>query len=92
MDDRSLFVSRSVILLISDLMEPPAASFQLLSVPILLFVNWEIVANQHDNPFRKILWVSNRLPDSPEGHALYAKSNWVSNHAVGALSDANVII
>jgi len=85
-DDKSLLVSYPTIPLISDPAEPPASSLQLLALPILLYLNWEFVASRHENPFRRIIWVTNRLPDSPEGHALYAKSYWVSDPVFSALS------
>lgn len=57
----------------------PASSFKLLVPPFLFYVIGLVVFPQWDNIWARLLWISNRLPDTPEGHRAYAKSYWVSN-------------
>lgn len=68
----------------------PASSFKILGLPILLYTNWAVLAPHRDNPFRRLLWVSNRLPNSSEGFPTYAKSYWVSTHAFCASLIVNI--
>jgi hypothetical protein len=54
----------------------------MLVVPIILYLNWQLVGSKHDNPWARLLFVSNRLPDAPDGTPQYGKSYWVSCGAV----------
>ncbi|KIM20059.1 hypothetical protein M408DRAFT_334165 [Serendipita vermifera MAFF 305830] len=54
-----------------------ASSFKLLIGPLVLAALWAVVLPDHDNPWARLVWVSNRIPDTPEGFVAYAKSYWV---------------
>jgi hypothetical protein len=58
--------------------------------PIILYLGWELVGSKHDNPWARLLFVSNRLADAPDGTPQYAKSYWVS--ALGGLSTWPLLI
>ena len=58
----------------------------MLAIPIVLYINWAVVASHFENPFAKLLFISNRLPDSQEGLRVYAKSYWVSINTNSALT------
>ncbi|CCA67019.1 related to longevity-assurance protein LAG1 [Serendipita indica DSM 11827] len=57
-------------------MRRPSSSFKLLVLPIILYINWALVAPQFNNPWARLLFPSNRLPDSAQGFRQYAKSYW----------------
>lgn len=56
----------------------PASSFKLLLLPIVLYVNWELVSPYIQpgvpNPFRFLFFLSGRIPSSPAERPLYAKT------------------
>lgn len=54
----------------------PSSSFKLLIGPLVLAALWAVVLPDHDNPWARLVWVSNRIPDTPEGFVAYAKSYW----------------
>ncbi|KAL0949463.1 hypothetical protein HGRIS_009517 [Hohenbuehelia grisea] len=58
----------------------PASAFKLLLVPLILYVNWELlkpyVAPNQPNPFTGIFMLSNPVPDSPADDPRYAKTYW----------------
>ncbi|CAG8670715.1 5900_t:CDS:2, partial [Acaulospora colombiana] len=54
----------------------PSSSFKILIAPIVLYLSWQLVGFTHNNPWERLLFVSNRLPDAPDGTPLYAKSYW----------------
>ncbi|KAI9574728.1 longevity assurance proteins LAG1 LAC1 [Boletus coccyginus] len=55
----------------------PASSAKLLLVPLLLYINWEVlapyVAQGLPNPFRPLLFISHRVPSSPDSDVRYQK-------------------
>jgi len=55
----------------------PASSFKLLLIPVILFVNWELlapyVAQGLQNPFRPLIFISHRIPSSPDSEPRYQK-------------------
>ncbi len=55
-------------------------------MPIVLYVNWELVTPHLDNPFAHFLFISNRLPDSTPDTPYYAKSYWVLPTRVRSLA------
>ncbi|KAG8862671.1 hypothetical protein FRC20_011114 [Serendipita sp. 405] len=57
-------------------MRRPSSSIKMLGAPVLFWFNWTLVAPHVDNPWRHLLFVSNRLPDSAQGVPMYAKSYW----------------
>ncbi|PVG00552.1 longevity assurance proteins LAG1/LAC1 [Serendipita vermifera] len=57
-------------------MRKPSSSFKLLVGPIIMYLNWELIGSTPDNPLRRLLFVSNRLPNAPDGTPLYGKSYW----------------
>ena len=54
-----------------------ASSLWLLLLPVILYINWEIlapyVAQTLPNPFASFLFISHRLPTSSHGEPLYGK-------------------
>jgi len=57
---------------------PAATLYKILGLPVLLAIKWAIIVPERENFWLKIFMLTNRLPDSPEGFRLYAKSYWVS--------------
>jgi len=55
-----------------------ASAFKLLLLPIVLYVNWELVSPYVrpgvPNPFGPLFLLSGRVPSSPSDKPLYAKS------------------
>ncbi|EIN10456.1 longevity assurance proteins LAG1/LAC1 [Punctularia strigosozonata HHB-11173 SS5] len=55
----------------------PASSFKLMLIPIVLYYNWEWIQSylgtNHPNPFEPMLYISHRIPDSPEDDPRYHK-------------------
>ncbi|KAH7914205.1 TLC domain-containing protein [Hygrophoropsis aurantiaca] len=55
----------------------PASSFKLLAVPVMLYINWHVlapyVAPQVPNPFEPLLFVSHHIPTSTPDDPRYAK-------------------
>jgi hypothetical protein len=58
-----------------------ATLYKILGLPIVLAIKWAIIFPERENFWLKIFTLTNRLPDSPEGFRLYAKSYWVSDGA-----------
>ncbi|PVF94233.1 longevity assurance proteins LAG1/LAC1, partial [Serendipita vermifera] len=54
----------------------PSSSFKILVAPIILYLSWKLLGFTHNNPWERLLFVSNRLPDAPDGTPLYGKSYW----------------
>ncbi|PPQ68014.1 hypothetical protein CVT26_007377 [Gymnopilus dilepis] len=58
----------------------PAASFKLLLLPIVLYLNWELVAPYVEpgisNPFAGLFLLKGRVPGSPPEDPRYQKSWW----------------
>jgi len=56
----------------------PASAFKLLLLPIILYVNWEVVSPYIDpgipNPFRSLFLLSGRVPSSTADKPVYAKT------------------
>jgi acyl-CoA-dependent ceramide synthase len=50
-----------------------ASSFKILIVPIILYVGWKILNPHEDNPFEPFLFISHRVPQSPDADPRYAK-------------------
>ncbi|KAN0097511.1 sphingosine N-acyltransferase lac1 [Tylopilus felleus] len=55
----------------------PASSFKLLLMPLVLYINWEVlapfVAHGPPNPFRPFFFISYRIPSSPDSDVRYQK-------------------
>jgi len=55
----------------------PSSSFKLLLIPIVLWLNWELITpyivQGVDNPFSPLLFVSHRVPGSPADDPRYQK-------------------
>lgn len=59
----------------------PALSFKILLVPLVLHLNWSLVAPYFGlagqaNPFGKFFLLDGRVPSSPSDNPLYSKSYW----------------
>ncbi|EGO01873.1 hypothetical protein SERLA73DRAFT_120521 [Serpula lacrymans var. lacrymans S7.3] len=55
----------------------PASSLKLLMIPVILYLNWHFlspyVSPNSPNPFEPMLFISHRVPSSPDDKPLYAK-------------------
>ncbi|OCH94130.1 longevity assurance proteins LAG1/LAC1 [Obba rivulosa] len=55
----------------------PSSALKLLLIPVVLWANWELlapfVAKGLPNPFAPLLFISHRVPDSPDDDPRYAK-------------------
>jgi acyl-CoA-dependent ceramide synthase len=54
-------------------MREPKSSLKLLLIPWILYFNWNIFAPGMDNPFKYLLFINYRMPDSPDHAPLYIK-------------------
>lgn len=57
-------------------MRVPASSAKILGVPILLWINWHFLSSHQPNPFSRLLFISGRIPGTPDDDARYQKTYW----------------
>ncbi|KAG8899810.1 hypothetical protein FRB99_006441 [Tulasnella sp. 403] len=54
-------------------MRVPLSSFVLMCIPVILYINWQIISPGVPNPFRYLLAIQHRLEDSPDDAPLFQK-------------------